>query len=278
MAKPEGIGNRPFGRRYKDTHAERRQFSRRYGDTMPERRQAEGAEPAGPEPRPVGTAAEPGRSEVFYFPSRGITPAVELPVVGAGISWGAILAGTVVALVTHLLLSLLGLSIGLGVIGPGDGGLAEIGIGAAIWWSVSALIALFAGGWVAGRLAGIAGSMPGVLHGIVTWGFVTVLSIYLMTTAVGGLIGGGLGLVGQGLETADRGAIGIPPVERIQEGAREAMEEAARVAPRLADSAAWGAFAAFAALLLGGVAAAIGGRAGAPRSEPPVAPPPARRQ
>jgi hypothetical protein len=267
MARPGDIGNRPFGRRYEDTHPERRQFSRRYGDTMPERRRVEPAE----------TAAGPGRSEIVHFPPRSIA-AVESPVAGAGISWGAVFAGTVVALVTHLLLTLLGLSVGLGVIGPAEGALAEIGIGAAIWWSVSALIALFAGGWVAGRLAAIPRATSGVLHGIVTWGFVTVLSIYLMTTAVGSLIGGGLGLVGRGLETADRGAVGIPPAEQIQEGAREAMEEAARVAPQIAGSAAWGAFAAFAALLLGGVAAALGGRAGAPRGEPPAAPPPRGRR
>ncbi|RYY08132.1 MAG: hypothetical protein EOO36_24060, partial [Cytophagaceae bacterium] len=52
------------------------------------------------------------------------------------ISWGAIFAGTVLAIVLQLALSLLGLGIGLGTIDPltEQNPMAGIGTGAAIWW------------------------------------------------------------------------------------------------------------------------------------------------
>ncbi|MCL5237856.1 MAG: hypothetical protein M1353_08420 [Nitrospirae bacterium] len=83
------------------------------------------------------------------------------------ISWGAIFAGTIVALVIELTLSLLGMGIGLGVVNPATetNPLGGVGTGAGIWLAVSTLISLFAGGWVASRLAGFPRSSTGILHG-----------------------------------------------------------------------------------------------------------------
>lgn len=117
------------------------------------------------------------------------------------ISWGSIFAGVVVALVFELTLGILGLGIGFGVVNPAteQNPLGGIGIAAGIWFGLSTLIALFAGGWVAGRLAGFPRSWNGVIHGLVMWGMVTLLSFYLMTTAVGLLISGVAGVIGKGL-------------------------------------------------------------------------------
>ncbi|RZK92450.1 MAG: hypothetical protein EOO62_33135, partial [Hymenobacter sp.] len=108
------------------------------------------------------------------------------------ISWGAILAGAVLALVLQLALSLLGLGIGLGTIDPltEQKPVAGIGIGAAIWWVVSMLILLCLGASVASRLAGMPRPTDGMLHGLLTWSVVTLLTFYLLTTAVGRIIGG----------------------------------------------------------------------------------------
>lgn len=126
------------------------------------------------------------------------------------ISWGAVFAGVTLAVMTQILLSVLGLGVGMTAIDPmaqdvvGKG----IGIGAAIWWFVSSLIAFFIGGWAAGRLAGIPRVSESALHGILCWSFATILTLFLVTTAVGKVIGGALGLVGQGIGGVTRTVAG----------------------------------------------------------------------
>jgi hypothetical protein len=136
------------------------------------------------------------------------------PVVAAKrISWGAILAGAVLALVIQLALSLLGLGIGLGTIDPltEQNPMAGIGIGAAIWWVVSMLVSLYLGATVASRLAGMPRPTDGMLHGLLTWSVVTLLTFYLLTTAVGRLIGGVTGVAGRALSGVGSGIAAVAP-------------------------------------------------------------------
>jgi amino acid transporter len=65
---------------------------------------------------------------------------------------------------------------------------------------------VFAGAWVAGRLAGMPDRTDGMLHGLVTWGLAMLLLIYLLTTAVSSLVGGAFGIVGSAMQTAGQGA------------------------------------------------------------------------
>ena len=107
----------------------------------------------------------------------------------ARISWGAIIAGALVALATQIVLTLIGGAIGLATLDPAAGDSPSgttLGIGAAIWLLISSLISLFVGGYVAGRLGG---TFNGWLHGLATWATVTILTIVLLATAAGGLIG-----------------------------------------------------------------------------------------
>jgi hypothetical protein len=145
-------------------------------------------------------------------PYGGIRPAGGLGVFKR-ISWGAIIAGLVVALVVQLALSLLGLGIGIGTIDPVEeqNPAAGLGTGALIWWIVSMLISLFIGGWVAGRLAGMPTTFDSILHGVITWSLFTLLSFYLLTTAVGRVISGVGGLVGQTLSLAGQGLAAVAP-------------------------------------------------------------------
>ena len=69
------------------------------------------------------------------------------------IAWGAVLAGVVVALVTQLLLNMLGLGIGIATLDPGTGdnpSATSLSIGAGIWWTLSGILASLAGGYAAG--------------------------------------------------------------------------------------------------------------------------------
>ena len=78
-------------------------------------------------------------------------------------------------------------TIGASTLDPLRGGTPEgssLGVGAGLRDVGCALIAGFAGAWVAGRLAGMPDRTDGMLHGLVTWGLSMLLLIYLLTTAV----------------------------------------------------------------------------------------------
>jgi hypothetical protein len=123
-------------------------------------------------------------------------------------SWGAVLAGAVVALSVQLLLSLLGLGIGLATIDPAAGDTPSatgFGIATGVFYAIVTLLSLFAGGWVAGRLAGMPVRTDGLLHGLVTWSVAMLLLLYVVTTSVGALLSGTLGVVGNTLQAAGQG-------------------------------------------------------------------------
>ena len=129
------------------------------------------------------------------------------------ISWSAVFAGVLVAIVTQMLLTLLGLGIGLGTIDAVEeqNPTAGLGIGSAIGYIVSSLLSLFVGGWVVGRLASAPRLFDGVIHGVLTWCLVTLLTIYFLTTTLGSLIGGVGRLVGSIARTAGSAAASAGP-------------------------------------------------------------------
>ena len=120
------------------------------------------------------------------------------------ISWGAIFGGVILVVALQLLLSLLGAGIGLDTVNTNAGttpDASSLGIGAGAWWVVSSIIALAFGGYAAAWLAGIELRWDGVLHGLITWGIASLLTVYLLTSAIGGIIGGGASALG-GLASA----------------------------------------------------------------------------
>ena len=130
------------------------------------------------------------------------------------ISWGAVFAGVVMAIAVQLLLSMLGLGIGLGTVSPANGdnpSASTLGIGAAVWWGISYLIALFVGGYVAARLAGRLPGWDGALHGLLVWAFTLLVTFYLLTTAVGSVIGGAFHAVAATLSAAGQTVTRVTP-------------------------------------------------------------------
>ena len=115
------------------------------------------------------------------------------------ISWGAVFAGVVMVLAVQLLLSMLGLGIGLSTVDPAQSGgtpsASNLGIGAGVWWGVSYLVALVIGGYVAARLAANLAAFDGMLHGLLTWAFALLVTVYLLSTAAGSLVGGAFSAV-----------------------------------------------------------------------------------
>src|SRR5258708_16854627 len=109
------------------------------------------------------------------------------------ISWGAVLAGVALALATHLLLNMLGIGIGAATLNPVEGdnpSAMSLSIGAGIWFALSTILAALAGGYAAGRLAGILRESTAGWHGLTAWALTTLVIFYLLGSTVGGLLGG----------------------------------------------------------------------------------------
>jgi hypothetical protein len=130
------------------------------------------------------------------------------------ITWSSIFAGLVVAIIMHFLLSLLGLGIGMAAIQPmqQNNPMEGLGIGAIIWWFLSILISVFSGGYVAGRWAGATKTSSRAFHGVLSWCLFTIFSFYLLTTTIGGIIGGVGNILGQTLSLAGTGLQQVAPM------------------------------------------------------------------
>lgn len=88
-------------------------------------------------------------------------------------SWGAVVAGTAVAIAVSLLLNIFGVAFGVGLFH-----------GAGVWVVFSTLIAMAIGGYVAGRLAGTFSHLDSELHGLTVWAFTVLLSAFLIARLV----------------------------------------------------------------------------------------------
>jgi hypothetical protein len=130
------------------------------------------------------------------------------------VSWPAIFSGVVLVLAVEVLLNMLGAGVGLSLVNPGSAGTPDtrgFGIGAGIWWFVSSIIALLFGCYVAARLAGVGTRFDGMLHGLVIWGLALLITVYLLSTAVGSVIGGAFTLVGDTVSAAGKGLASAAP-------------------------------------------------------------------
>lgn len=106
------------------------------------------------------------------------------------VSWGAIFAGVVVALVVQVLLTMLGLGIGIAALGPMDGEAAALSIASGVWYVLSGIVAAYIGGYIAARMSGKTVATTGALHGLTTWAFTTLLVLWMLTSAAGSIVGG----------------------------------------------------------------------------------------
>ncbi len=197
----------------------------------------------------------------------------------ARISWGAVFAGAIIALAVQLVLTLIGVAIGLATLSPATGD--SLGAGAGIWLVISSLISLFAGGYISARLGG---TFNGWLHGLTTWGTVTLLTLMLLTTAAGQLIGAASGLANFAVSNSDKASqVQLPPalqqqVDQFKSQASQSADQTAaqaqatdpqtrdaqarQASQKAAKGGAVGTGAAAFAMILGALAAAFGGKTG----------------
>lgn len=125
--------------------------------------------------------------------------AAELPIVraddgdvatrtGFRLSWGAVIAGLVLATALQLALTTLGGAVGLAAFDPATSA-RNFGLGTALWAVLSLLVALFLGGSTTGRLAGRLSRTDAFLHGALLWALSTLLTVWLVSRGVGAVTG-----------------------------------------------------------------------------------------
>src|SRR5687768_16983906 len=114
------------------------------------------------------------------------------------VSWGGVFGGVLVAIGLLLLLTALGVAVGISAADPGSTDISTLGTGAGIWAGVSLLLALFIGGMVSTRIGAIFDRTTGFFEGALVWAVSVLLMIYLATT--------GLGMVASGAFNIVRGA------------------------------------------------------------------------
>lgn len=175
------------------------------------------AHPRGPADAPESVAREP-RDRLWVVPRASLS---------------AVVVGTILALAMLFLLHLLGVGVGLAAFDPAAGmpTVEEFGMGAAIWSIVTFLIALFLGGWVAGRLAGDPMGVDGMLHGLVTWALTLLIVMWLATTAVAAVVGGAFAMVGGATTGLQDALAGEDIAGTLQQELEQALPEDADADP-----------------------------------------------
>jgi hypothetical protein len=121
------------------------------------------------------------------------------------VSWGAVLAGVMVALVTQLILNLIGIGIGAASFDPmsnANPSGSTFSVAAGVWWALSGILAALAGGYTAARLSGPPTETSGPWHGLTVWAVTTLLVFYLLSTSVGAIVGGAFRTLGSTAQTA----------------------------------------------------------------------------
>jgi hypothetical protein len=198
---------------------------------------------------------------------------------GMKISWGGVFGGVLAGVGTLILLSSLGIAVGISAVDPRNPDAGAIGTGAAIWAAAALLISLFVAGWASTRLSLLWERTTAVFEGVLVWVLSVVLLLYLAANGVSLMVSGATGLIGEAAQAtsgamgggavneAIAGATGGDPAQSGAELRQRAEELASRARANLPNAAAEAqpeatttAWVTFVALVLS-LAAAIAGAA-----------------
>ncbi|HET7670836.1 MAG TPA: hypothetical protein VFK84_10545 [Burkholderiales bacterium] len=172
---------------------------------------------------------------------------------GMKVSWGGIFGGVLVAVGLLILLTTLGIAVGIAAVDNADA--AKLGTGAGIWAGVSLLLALFVGGMVATRIGATVDSTTAFFSGFLVWIVAVVLMAYITASGLSRLTGGAFEMFASSAPAV---------VQELPQKGPELQQKAQEVKPQ-ASAAAWTTFGALVVSLL---AAVIGAAAGRRRRQP----------
>lgn len=129
------------------------------------------------------------------------------------VRWGPILAGLFTAIASQLVLSALGVAIGLTTIansGAPRSNLGDVGSAVGIWSIISLLISLFIGGWVTARAAGPMNKSSALLNATILWATTIAISAWLLSSGVSGAFGILASNAGDAIGQAQQSGVEIP--------------------------------------------------------------------
>jgi len=183
------------------------------------------------------------------------------------ISWPAVLAGAIVAAAVGAMLNLLGVALGAASFNPYDldsGDATGFTAAAGMWMALANSIALFVGGAVASRAAKHSDHHRGGLHGVSVWAVAFLLALVITAS---GVAGGAAAIAGgEASEPSPPREVvisdGTVGPNGVVEGQVVVPPEAREVADDTADATATLALWGFLTMLLGAVAAVLGGMYG----------------
>lgn len=187
-------------------------------------------------------------------------------------AWGAIFVGLFTALSVMLVLSVLGIAIGLSSVDRNDDP-RNFGIGAGIWGAISALIAFFAGGYAASWARPTILEGNGMLQGALTWMVSIVLMVYLTAGTIGAVSRTAGSVAATGAEVGAQAGLVDEARQRFDQAGPTTQNAVPNVTgrdvERAAEYGAAGAWGTLVALLLSFGAAVGGGYLGAIGLETP---------
>src|SRR5688500_13106421 len=115
---------------------------------------------------------------------------------GMRVSWGGVFGGVLVALGFLLLMTALGVAVGISAAQPGETEASTLGTGAGIWAAVSLLLALFIGGMVSTKIGALFDGTTGFFEGALVWAVSALLMLYFASSGVSMLAGVAFRMVG----------------------------------------------------------------------------------
>jgi hypothetical protein len=179
---------------------------------------------------------------------------------GMKVSWGGILGGVLVALGVIVLLTALGVAVGISAVDPASTEAAKLGTGAGVWAGVSLLLALFMGGFVSTRIGATYDSQTAFFAGFLVWVVSIVMVAYVAASGAASLTGGAFQFFASAPAQAQGEAAATikDKAQELQQKAPELQQKAQEVKPQ-ATKAAW---ITFGSLILSLLAALIGSAAG----------------
>lgn len=103
------------------------------------------------------------------------------------VRWTSVIAGFFTVLATIIVLTVLGVAIGLSTVDANNP--RGFALGLSIYGGITALVAFLVGGYVSARTAAVAGSGNGILNGAMVWIITIPILVYVLGNGIGSLLG-----------------------------------------------------------------------------------------
>jgi hypothetical protein len=185
---------------------------------------------------------------------------------GMKISWGGVFCGVLAGVGTLMLLSSLGVAVGISALNTRAPHHSAIGVGAAVWAGLTLLAALFVGGWASTRLSLLWERTTAVFEGAMVWVLSTILIVYLAAHGIALVANGTLDVLsmadqesGQITDELPGGGVQAAPDTSLAPD--DAAMAAAQAKPKLS-ATAWSTFGSLVLSLLAAICGAAVGRRG----------------